>query len=179
MSVSFTSEFGKANVMVAEGHAYADEIMTMVILDKSQTKDIVVYLDPEEDEGIFVSFLDQPCARSLSKYDNRKLCRPNGVKYSSCGIAWMLYGREVVKRFPKSEEVWRAVDEGLIQEIDRVSNLQFDSEEEMPCFGKTFSEKVFALNQKYPYEKRELAYEEAVELCTAKLNQAIKKAIIG
>ncbi len=179
MSVSFTSEFGKANVMVASGHAYADEIMTMVILDKSQSEDIVVYRDPDEDEGIFVCFLDQPCARSLSKYDNRILCRPNGVKYSSCGIAWMLYGRDVVKRFPHSEAIWKAVDEGLIQEIDRVSNLQFDSDEDMPCFGKTFSEKVFALNQKYPYEQREFAYEEAVNLCVAKLNQAIRRAITG
>ena len=176
MAVRFTRDFGKANVMIANGHTYADEIMTLVILDKSFSGDIIVYRDPDEDEGIFVVFFDLPCVKSLSKYDKHNACRSNGVEYSSCGLAWLLYGERVLGSTRDWKSVWNAVDRDFIQEIDRMSNLQFGPDGEMPCFGKTLSERIFALNHEYPYEERGKAYKEAVSICEEELNLAIAMA---
>ncbi len=182
MAVKFTRNFSEANLVVAEGHAYADECLAMVILSKVTIVDLLVFLDRECDEGDFFYQISKSRYVNYSKYDyyNTKV-RKNGVKYSTCGIVWRIYGRKYISKFDnvdadKIEEIWEKIDVNFIQQIDRISNLQFLGDNEI-CHGKSFSEFIFNLNYAYPFEERIKAYEEAICLCEKRLKEEVGKAV--
>ena len=52
--------------------------------------------------------------------------RDNGVKYSSCGLVWKKFGKEIIKKYTEKDidEIWKMIDKNLIQCIDAGDNGQ-------------------------------------------------------
>ena len=176
--VRFTTKTDEANLFVSDGHAYADELMAMVILEKAEKKDIVVCRMGYE-EGMFAYDMGIKLV-SLSKYDLKPRFRSNRIEFSVCGIIWDEFGRNIFGKNKRAEDMWQYVDEHIIQEIDRFSTLHNIGRRDMvgiPCDGKSLAERVFNLNHKYPYDERINAYKEGVEICESELESSIQKAI--
>jgi len=61
---------------------------------------------------------------ATNRYDHHQAdkagVRPNGIMYASAGLIWKHFGRELCP----NDEVWKAIDKGVLMEIDAIDNGQ-------------------------------------------------------
>ncbi len=173
--IRFTHEIDDCNLIVSNGHVYADEIMAMVIISKAIDRDLVVYLDSFRLEGDFLFANENMRFLNYSKYDNVS-ARSNGIRYSTCGLVWKEYGKKLLKELDDVDDIWLTIDQGIIQAIDRASNF-YCSDNVDNCYRSDLWGQVFDINHEFPVFQRDKAYEKAVKVCEARLDQEITRAI--
>lgn len=109
---------------------HADEVFATIILSKVLKKVSVARVSSVDiknvNEGTIIYDIGG------GKFDHHQLGgngqRPNGVKYASCGLIWMEYGKQLLKKYnlenEKIDELWNQIDKNLIQYIDANDNGQ-------------------------------------------------------
>lgn len=109
-------------------------------------------------------------------YDHHQLSfqekRENGVPYASAGLIWKHYGLELTG----SEEVWRYVDEKLIQTIDTedAGHLLIDKNGLRPY---TISSYIDDLNPKWPDDQSSDNYDKEFEKSMQIAKELLEKMI--
>lgn len=123
--IRMTKNIKEANLITHNGKFHADEVMATAILSKIYDDAIVCRVDKLTEgvaEGVIVYDIDD------GKFDhhlrnNRKL-RSNGMPYSTCGLIWNAFGKEIVKNTSNPNLIWENVDKRLIKGIDAADNKE-------------------------------------------------------
>lgn len=109
---------------------HADDVMAYAILKEVLTKQGETWtLTRSRDvevinQGDIVFDIGEEYDPARNRYDHhqrgRAGARDNGVLYASAGLIWKHFGRELCS----SDEVWQAIDQGMIASLDASDNGQ-------------------------------------------------------
>lgn len=104
---------------------FAYAILKEVFTKRGETWSITRSRDQDViDQGDIVFDIGDRYDPSTNRYDHhqkeRAGTRENGILYASAGLVWKHFGRELCS----SEEVWQAIDQRLICELDALDNGQ-------------------------------------------------------
>jgi uncharacterized UPF0160 family protein len=152
------------SICVHNGDFHADDVFATAILKliypdlkvlRSRDPEIWKKVDALVDVGGKYSHEEMNYDHHQNDFDIK---RENGIKYASCGLIWKHYGIELVS----SEEVWRDIEEKIIQYIDADDNGQkFYRAEHEPYTLRTI---IKTLNPQWPDRVAELYDENFFEV---------------
>ncbi len=118
-----TKNVSDATVITHGGIFHADDVLSMVILEKIYGK-VVVFRTNNVPQKLRTNVIY--CDIGFGKYDHHQRggngMRINGVPYSSVGLLWRDFGYQIVKGTCNPKAVWNEVDIELIQGVDAVDN---------------------------------------------------------
>ena len=126
MNIKITKNIKEANCITHNGKFHCDEVFSTIIFLKI-LPEIVLYRTSDvtlATENQYVYDVGE------GELDHHQLGgngeRENGVKYSSCGLVWRKFGKEVIKKYTTNEVnyIWELIDKNLIQCIDAGDNGQ-------------------------------------------------------
>lgn len=178
MNISIVREANQANAITHGGTFHADEVMATVILAKT-FGDLTLmrtFKVPEElNENTIVYDI------GFGKFDHHQKggngCRDNGVPYSSCGLLWKEYGRQLVADTCNPELVWAIVDRDLIQGIDAVDNGAMPKVD-YPAHSMSFSQTVSFFNPNWDSsESADEAFLKAVAFAEIVFDNVLANAV--
>lgn len=105
--IRMTKNIKEANLITHNGKFHADEVMATAILSKIYDDAIVCRVDKLTEgvaEGVIVYNIDD------GKFDlhlrNHRKLRSNGMPYSTCGLIWNAFGKEIVKNTSNPNLIW-------------------------------------------------------------------------
>lgn len=160
--IKMTKEFANTNLITHGGVFHADEVVATVILAKVLGNVNVCRtfkLPDEMNKSAIVYDI------GFGKYDHHQKggngSRENGVPYASAGLIWRDFGSKLVANTCNPEEVWRFVDEELIQGIDAVDNGVVPKQD---LKGMSFSKCVSNFNP--GWDSQEAADDAFVKACS-------------
>ena len=124
--VRVVNNINEANCITHSGTMHADEVFATAFLDL-YLEDVKVFRTNKVD-GYVGDALIYDIGRG--KYDHHQIDaekRDNGITYSSLGLLWREFGRELLKKynFSNVEEVFLGIDKDLIEGIDADDNGVF------------------------------------------------------
>lgn len=124
----------EANCITHSGTMHADEVFATAFLEL-YLGNISVFRTPQIDgntvpEGVLVYDIGR------GKYDHHQLDalkRENGIPYSSVGLLWKEYGRDLLKKmdYDNIEEMFNGIDKDLVEGIDGDDNGVFPKVESL------------------------------------------------
>lgn len=126
MNIKITKNIEEANCITHSGTFHCDEVFSTVLFSKILPK-VIVCRTPEVEQVRDNQYVYDIGGGELDHHQfggNGE--RKNGVKYSSCGLVWRKFGKDVIKKYTdeKIEEVWKKLDKDLVQYIDAGDNGQ-------------------------------------------------------
>ena len=121
--ITTTNDIGAANAVTHAGIFHADEVMATVILARVLDK-VIVYRTFKVPDNLQKGVVVYDIGYGEFDHHNRggNGVRENGVPYSSVGLIWKKFGRQVVNETCNPEFVWSFIDRNLIQGIDAIDN---------------------------------------------------------
>ena len=126
MNIKITKNIEEANCITHSGTFHCDEVFSTVLFSKI-LPEVIVCRTPEVEQVRDNQYVYDIGGGELDHHQfggNGE--RENGVKYSSCGLVWRKFGKDVIKKYTdeKIEEVWKKLDKDLVQYIDAGDNGQ-------------------------------------------------------
>lgn len=126
MNIQITKNVEQANCITHSGKFHCDEVFATIIMSKfleevilCRVQDISNIKTNQYIYDIGKGELDHHQIEGNGK-------RENGILYSSCGLVWKKFGKEILKKY-KAEEIeyaFEIIDRDLIQGIDAFDNGQ-------------------------------------------------------
>ena len=152
------------------GVFHADEVMATAILSAIEPVALNRTFRVPEDTKAFVYDIGGGAYDHHQRGGNGT--RENGVPYSSAGLVWRDFGRQLVS----CDEAWAFVDQELIAGIDALDNGVYPSVE-YPIVAASFSSLISAFNPNWDEKKSpDEAFLEAVTFAQGVLSRAIETA---
>lgn len=126
MNIKITKNIEEANCITHSGTFHCDEVFSTVLFSKI-LPEVIVCRTPEVEQVRDNQYVYDIGGGELDHHQfggNGE--RENGVKYSSCGLVWRKFGKDLIKKYTdeKIEEVWKKLDKDLVQYIDAGDNGQ-------------------------------------------------------
>ena len=126
MNIKITKNIEEANCITHSGIFHCDEVFSTVLFSKI-LPEVIVCRTPEVEQVRDNQYVYDIGGGELDHHQfggNGE--RENGVKYSSCGLVWRKFGKDLIKKYTdeKIEEVWKKLDKDLVQYIDAGDNGQ-------------------------------------------------------
>lgn len=126
MNIKITKNIEEAKCITHSGTFHCDEVFSTVLFSKI-LPEVIVCRTPEVEQVRDNQYVYDIGGGELDHHQfggNGE--RENGVKYSSCGLVWRKFGKDVIKKYTdeKIEEVWKKLDKDLVQYIDAGDNGQ-------------------------------------------------------
>ena len=117
--IRITKNVEEAKLITHDGRFHADEVMATAILSRIFKDAVVCRVSelPEKkpEDAIVYDIGDGEFDHHQS---HSKKMRFNGVAYSSCGLIWKAYGKEIVKNTSNPKLAFENIDKRLIMGID-------------------------------------------------------------
>lgn len=126
MNIEITKNIEEANCITHNGTFHCDEIFSTIMFSKLLPK-VTVCRTSNLEKVTKEQYVYDVGGGELDHHQfGGNGQRDNGVKYSSCGLVWKKFGREIIKKYEKkyTEEIWQMLDKNLIQYIDAGDNGQ-------------------------------------------------------
>ena len=126
MNIKLTKNIEEANCITHNGTFHCDEVFSTIMFSKLLPEVIVCRTSDLEKANSDQYIYDV----GGGKLDHHQFGgngeRDNGVKYSSCGLVWKKFGKEIIKKYTEKDidEIWKMIDKNLIQCIDAGDNGQ-------------------------------------------------------
>jgi len=172
----------KAKVVVHSGKFHPDDICAVAIVSLYLGKSVKIIRsrDPKDwAEADYVFDVGGVYDPEKNRFDHHQteftLKRENGICYSSAGLAWKHFGEKIAG----SGEIWKKIDEKIIQPIDAEDNgqeLYKNNFENIAPY--TFADYLHAFNLTY-FEKKEKsikAFATAVNEAKKMFKREVKRA---
>ena len=121
-------------IVTHEGSFHADDVVAAAVLS-------LLFNDPQivrTRDMELINSLQNSCVVDVGEvYDAEKLRfdhhqrtftfkRPNGISYSSAGLIWMHYGKQLISKSVANasfiEQIWKEIEENFISHVDAVDN---------------------------------------------------------
>ena len=178
-----SSKNNKVTIAVHSGSFHPDDVMAVAIMSLYLKKSIKIIRSRNPVDWAMADYiLDvggdyNPKKKIFDHHQNGwNEKRENGIVYASAGLIWKHFGRKI----SGSDDVWKKIDEKIIQvidaedngmeiflsKIDRVANFSFG--DFIYSFNPTWCEKNT--------DNRTQAFKKAVEVCKSMLEREIKRA---
>jgi uncharacterized UPF0160 family protein len=177
----------KIKVLTHDGVFHADDTMSLTILSSIYDEIESVRSRKASEENYFhnADFVIDVSGkfdgeRFFDHHQTDSPTRENGMPYSSAGMIWSKFGRQVIEReyFLSNadvDKVWKIVDETIIIPIDLMDNGKVPkSEVPILSFSAIISQMNPEWNSKDSFDCR---FEQAVGLCRVILLNAIRSAV--
>ena len=131
MNVKITKNIKEAHCVTHNGTFHADEVFSTVLFSRL-IPEVIVCRTSDLEESNDSQYIYDVGGGKLDHHQfggNGK--RENGVMYSSCGLVWKEYGKEVIKKYTNKDidTIWENMDENFIQYIDVEDNGQIPAME--------------------------------------------------
>lgn len=127
MKIKLTKDIKEANCITHNGKFHCDEVFSTVILSKLLPEIILCRTNNVENvtEKQYVYDIGGGELDHHQFGENGE--RENGVKYSSCGLVWKKFGKEIIKKYKISEieYAYEKIDKELLEGIDAIDNGQY------------------------------------------------------
>ncbi len=128
MNLKITKNISEANLITHSSSFHPDDVFSTMFLSKIIDNPVVCRVntvDKEYENAIVYDI-------GFGKFDHHgpdARVRNDKLKYCSFGLLWDYYGHDYTKKInPKdSEQLWKAIDEKLIMQIDGIDNGIFPS----------------------------------------------------
>lgn len=126
MNIKITKNIKEATCITHNGTFHCDEVFSTIMFSKILPK-VVVCRTSDLELAQNTQYIYDVGGGEL---DHHQLGgngeRENGVKYSSCGLVWKKYGKDIIKKYTNDniDEIWKMLDKNLIQCIDAGDNGQ-------------------------------------------------------
>ena len=126
MKIKITKNIKEANCITHSGTFHCDEVFSTVLFSKI-LPEVVVCRVPDASEATKEQYVYDIGG---GEFDHHQFGgngeRENGVKYSSCGLVWKKFGKDIIKKYTKEniDEIWKKMDKELFQTIDAGDNGQ-------------------------------------------------------
>lgn len=181
MNVSIVMSPDEANLITHGGVFHADDVLATVIMSKllGTARVLRTFKVPADTVKNTVIVYDI----GLGTYDHHQKggngARENGVPYSSVGLLWRDFGRELLKDFSEDEawQIWKYVDRFLISGIDAVDNGDLPKRD-YPIQDMNVSRIISEFNPDWDStETSDEAFMRAVAFAEIIFNNTLSKAI--
>jgi len=165
-------------VAVHSGKFHADEVFAVAILKLLHPKlEVIRTRNPEEYDAADLRV--DVCGRynpEKGDYDHHQPegagKRANGIPYSSAGLIWKHFGKELVN----SREAWQKIDDKIIQPIDAVDN-GIDTFKPILLMPYTISSVINVFNPNWKDKSSfDESFKEAVRFATEIIKKEIHRA---
>lgn len=145
MNIGITKNIEEANCITHNGTFHCDEVFSTILFSKLLEK-VIVCRTSDLEKVTGEQYVYDVGGGELDHHQfggNGE--RENGVKYSSCGLVWKKFGKEIIKIYTDKniDEIWNMMDRNLIQCIDAGDNGQIptiDTEYRMVQIANIISE---------------------------------------
>lgn len=126
MNIKLTKNIEEANCITHNGTFHCDEVFSTIMLSKLLPEVIVCRTSDLEKANSDQYIYDVGGGELDHHQFGGNGERDNGVKYSSCGLVWKKFGKEIIKKYTEKDidEIWKMIDKNLIQCIDAGDNGQ-------------------------------------------------------
>lgn len=126
MNIKLTKNIEEANCITHNGTFHCDEVFSTIMFSKLLPEVIVCRTSDLEKANSDQYIYDVGGGELDHHQFGGNGERENGVKYSSCGLVWKKFGKEIVKKYTEKDidEIWKMIDKNLIQCIDAGDNGQ-------------------------------------------------------
>lgn len=126
MNIKLTKNIEEANCITHNGTFHCDEVFSTIMFSKL-LPEIIVCRTSDLEKANSDQYIYDVGGGELDHHQfggNGE--RNNGVKYSSCGLVWKKFGKEIIKKYTEKDidEIWKMIDKNLIQCIDAGDNGQ-------------------------------------------------------
>ena len=126
MNIKITKNIEEANCITHNGTFHCDEVFSTIMFSKL-LPEVVVCRTSDLEKAREDQYIYDVGGGELDHHQfggNGE--RENGVKYSSCGLVWKKYGKEIIKKYTNDniDEIWQMLDKYLVQCIDAGDNGQ-------------------------------------------------------
>ena len=126
MNIRMTKNIEEANCITHNGTFHCDEIFSTIMFSKL-LPDVVVCRTSDLEKAKKTQYIYDVGGGELDHHQfGGNGQRENGVKYSSCGLVWKKYGKDIIKKYTNDniDEICQMIDKNLIQCIDAGDNGQ-------------------------------------------------------
>lgn len=178
--MKITQNAFETNAITHAGIFHADEVMATAILDKV-FKNLTICRTFKVPEEVATNVIVYDLGGG--KFDHHQKggngCRENGVPYSSCGLIWRSFGRDVpeVSESDNPELVWQLIDRDIIQGIDAIDNGKMPKSD-IGCKLMTISGAISGFNPNWDStQDSDEAFLKAVEFASVILDNALAKVV--
>ena len=126
MNIKLTKNIEEANCITHNGTFHCDEVFSTIMFSKLLPEVIVCRTSDLEKANSNQYIYDVGGGELDHHQYGGNGERDNGVKYSSCGLVWKKFGKEIIKKYTEKDidEIWKMIDKNLIQCIDAGDNGQ-------------------------------------------------------
>lgn len=126
MNIKLTKNIEEANCITHNGTFHCDEVFSTIMFSKLLPEVIVCRTSDLEKANSDQYIYDVGGGELDHHQFGGNGERDNGVKYSSCGLVWKKFGKEIIKKYTSEyiNETWQMLDKNLIQCIDAGDNGQ-------------------------------------------------------
>ena len=126
MNIKLTKNIEEANCITHNGTYHCDEVFSTIMFSKLLPEVIVCRTSDLEKANSDQYIYDVGGGELDHHQFGGNGERDNGVKYSSCGLVWKKFGKEIIKKYTEKDidEIWKMIDKNLIQCIDAGDNGQ-------------------------------------------------------
>ncbi len=126
MNIKLTKNIEEANCITHNGTFHCDEVFSTIMFSKLLPEVIVCRTSDLEKVNSDQYIYDVGGGELDHHQFGGNGERDNGVKYSSCGLVWKKFGKEIIKKYTEKDidEIWKMIDKNLIQCIDAGDNGQ-------------------------------------------------------
>ena len=126
MNIKLTKNIEEANCITHNGTFHCDEVFSTIMFSKLLPEVIVCRTSDLEKANSDQYIYDVGGGELDHHQFGGNGERDNGVKYSSCGLVWKKFGKEIIKKYTEKDidEIWKMIDKNLIQCIDTGDNGQ-------------------------------------------------------
>ena len=126
MNIKLTKNIEEANCITHNGTFHCDEVFSTIMFSKLLPEVIVCRTSDLEKANSDQYIFDVGGGELDHHQFGGNGERDNGVKYSSCGLVWKKFGKEIIKKYTEKDidEIWKMIDKNLIQCIDAGDNGQ-------------------------------------------------------
>ena len=126
MNIKLTKNIEEANCITHNGTFPCDEVFSTIMFSKLLPEVIVCRTSDLEKANSDQYIYDVGGGELDHHQFGGNGERDNGVKYSSCGLVWKKFGKEIIKKYTEKDidEIWKMIDKNLIQCIDAGDNGQ-------------------------------------------------------
>ena len=126
MNIKLTKNIEEANCITHNGTFHCDEVFSTIMFSKLLPEVIVCRTSDLEKANSDQYMYDVGGGELDHHQFGGNGERDNGVKYSSCGLVWKKFGKEIIKKYTEKDidEIWKMIDKNLIQCIDAGDNGQ-------------------------------------------------------
>lgn len=133
MKIEITKNIKEANCITHNGTFHTDEVFSTILFSKILPNVVVCRTSDLEDANESQYIYDVGGGELDHHQFGGNGERENGIKYSSCGLVWKKFGKEVIQKYTDTDKdidiIWNDLDKNFIQYIDAGDNGQIPAME--------------------------------------------------